>query len=172
MDPFQLLDIQPRFSLDMTAVEKRHLELSRALHPDRFVGRPASERRLALSKAIEVNEAWRVVRDPVRRAEALLARLGIDAGESSGAKADPELLMDMMDQREALAEVRMERDGERLAKMTEAMRRREKGVIDALARLLDMSDPEAARGALPHLAELRFVRRFLEEASAVEDELL
>jgi hypothetical protein len=36
----------------------------------------ASERRAALSKAVEVNEAWRIVRDPIRRAEALLELAG------------------------------------------------------------------------------------------------
>lgn len=172
MDPFRILDIQPRFDLDLKSVEARHRELSRALHPDKYARRPASERRLALSKAIEVNEAWRVVRDPVRRAEALLSRLGIESGEQSGAKADPELLMEMMDQREALADVRMDKDADRLASLTQAMQAREDEVIEALTRALATTDPDTAREALPHLAELRFVRRFLEEASAVEDELL
>jgi len=172
MDPFATLDIEPRFDLDLKSVEGRHLDLSRALHPDRFVGRPASERRLALSKAIEVNEAWRAVRDPIRRAEALLGRMGIETGETSSAKADPELLMEMMEQREALAETRMERDPARLATLTAAMEEREEKVLGALNQALATTDPGAARDALPHLAELRFVRRFLEEASAVEDELL
>ncbi|MFW5738793.1 MAG: Fe-S protein assembly co-chaperone HscB, partial [Myxococcota bacterium] len=169
---FTTLDIEPRFDLDLKAVEARHRELSRALHPDKYVGRPASERRLALSKAIEVNEAWRIVRDPVRRAEALLARLGVQSGEEAGNQADPELLMEMMEQREALAEVRMEKDAERLATLTSNMQEREQKVLDALASALASPSPDSARGALPHLAELRFVRRFLEEASAVEDELL
>ena len=172
MDPFKTLDIEPRFDLDLKRVEVRHRELSRALHPDRFVGRPASERRLALSKAIEVNEAWRAIKDPIRRAEALLERLGIDAGETSGAKADPELLMEMMEQREALAETRMEKDAKRLASLTAAMEEREQSVLDSLSKALEPQNSQAAQNALPHLAELRFVRRFLDEASAVEDELL
>jgi molecular chaperone HscB len=35
-------------------------------------GGSETERRQALAKAVEVNEAWRIVRDPMRRAEALL----------------------------------------------------------------------------------------------------
>lgn len=168
MDPFKTLEIEPRFDIDVASVERRHLEMSRALHPDRFVGRPASERRLALSRAIEVNEAWRMLRDPVRRAEAVLDRLGIASGETSAAKADPMLLMEMMEQREALAEVRAERDASRLASLTVAMKHRENDVLASLSDALATDPPSA----LAHLAELRFVRRFLEEASAVEDELL
>src|SRR5690606_32621777 len=76
-DPFTILGIEPRFRLDLERVGARHRELSRALHPDRYVDRPANERRLALSRAIEVNQAFGIVRDPVRRALALLARHGV-----------------------------------------------------------------------------------------------
>ncbi len=68
MDPFATLGIDPAFNIDLAAVEQRHRDLSRALHPDKFSGAPAAERRLALNRAIEVNEAWRAVRDPIRRA--------------------------------------------------------------------------------------------------------
>ncbi|MCU0690192.1 MAG: Fe-S protein assembly co-chaperone HscB [Polyangiaceae bacterium] len=172
MDPFETLGIEPRFDLDMRMIEKRHRELSRALHPDRYVGRPASERRMALNRAIEVNQAWRVVRDPVRRAEALLRRAGLDAGETGGATADPGLLMEMMEQREALGEARMERDAAKVQRLTDAMRDRERRVLGSLAARLDSHDAESIASALPALGELRFVRRFLEEASAAEDELL
>ncbi|HPB94325.1 MAG TPA: Fe-S protein assembly co-chaperone HscB [Polyangiaceae bacterium] len=168
MNPFKILELESRFDLDLDAAEHRHRELSRALHPDRFVGRPASERRLALSRAIEVNEAWRTLRDPVRRAEALLNLHGIDSGETSSAKADPELLMEMMEQREALAETRASKDLPRLRDLSATMRDRQARVLDALTKAFS-HDPQTA---LPVLAELRYVRRFLEEASALEDELL
>ena len=36
MDPFATLGAPRRFDLDLTALEKTHRELSRALHPDKF----------------------------------------------------------------------------------------------------------------------------------------
>jgi molecular chaperone HscB len=44
---------------------------------------------MALSRAIEVNEAWRALRDPIKRAEALLVRLGVPVGETAEPKARP-----------------------------------------------------------------------------------
>ena len=76
MDPFATLGIVRGYDVDLRAVEKTHRELSRALHPDRFVNAPSSERKAALTKAVAVNEAWRMVRDPIRRAEALLKLAG------------------------------------------------------------------------------------------------
>src|SRR5688572_21024439 len=96
-DPFLILGVEPRFDVALAEVEARHRELSRTLHPDRYVGRPSAERRVALSKAIEVNEALRVLRDPARRAEALLARRGVELPEGEEAKPSEDFLMDVLE---------------------------------------------------------------------------
>lgn len=173
MDPFATLGIPPRFTLDLPEIEKRYRDLSRALHPDKFVGRPASERRMALSKAIEVNEAWRTLKDPVKRVEALMRRAGAQVGETREGAAPPALLMEMMEQREALSEARAARDRAALDRLVAAMRERERQVIARLAACLDAPDCSAddAKAGVPALGELRYVRRFLEEASAAEDEM-
>src|SRR6185436_19724554 len=110
LDPFGTLGIAPTFQIDVGAVEKRYRDLSRVLHPDRHVGSSPAERRMSLGKAVEVNEAWRLVRDPIRRAEALLRRHGVDVQEGKEPRADPEFLMEMMEQREALSEARAKHD--------------------------------------------------------------
>ena len=92
-DPFDTLGVEPRFDLDSSALEQRHRDLSRALHPDRYTGAPAAERRLSLGRAIDVNEAFRVLKDPIRRAEALLRRAGVPVGEISEPRPPPDLLM-------------------------------------------------------------------------------
>lgn len=168
MDPFATLGIARTFDLDLAAVEKTHRELSRALHPDKFVSAPASERRAALSKAVEVNEAWRVVRDPIRRAEALLALANVAVGEDKEPQADPEFLMDMLEQREALAEAKAAKDLARVHAMAEAIAARGAAVERELAAGFARGEAAALVGKL---GELRFYRRFLDEVSAIEDEL-
>jgi molecular chaperone HscB len=172
-DPFELLGIEPRFSVDLAAVEQRHRDLSKALHPDRYAGAPPTERRLALSRAIDVNEAMRILRDPVRRAEALLRRAGVAVGELSEPKPSPELLMEMMEAREQLADARRAKSAARVAGLANSMQGRQAEVEDRLRRALDAS-PVPTRGAadvLPALGELRYVRRFLDEVSAIQEEL-
>src|SRR5262245_41178207 len=87
IDPFETLGVEPRYNLDLRALEQRHRDLSKALHPDRYASAPAAERRLSLSRAIDVNEAFRALRDPVRRAEALVRRAGVPVGETAEPKA-------------------------------------------------------------------------------------
>jgi molecular chaperone HscB len=168
MDPFATLGIPRQFDVDLATVERTHRELSRALHPDRFVGAPPSERRAALAKAIEVNEAWRVVRDPIRRAEALLALAGVAVGEDREPKADPEFLMEMLEQREALADARHSRDLGAVRKMAAAIEAR---ALDVQRRLSDGFARGDASSLAGSVGELRFYRRFLDEVSAIVDEL-
>jgi molecular chaperone HscB len=168
MDPFATLGIERAYDVDLAATEKTHRELSRALHPDRFVGASPSERRAALTRAVEVNEAWRIVRDPIRRAEALLELSGVAVGEDRAPKADPEFLMEMLEQRESLAEAKQARDLAAVRRMAQAIEARARAVEAALAEGF-------ARGGgaqlVGRVGELRFYRRFLDEVSAIEDEL-
>lgn len=168
LDPFATLGAPRRFDLDLAQLEKTHRELSRALHPDKFVGTGATERRAALEKAATVNEAWRVVRDPVKRAEALFRLAGIAVGETNEPKASPAFLMEVMEQREALAEARAARDLDKVNALGEAMKLREKETEARLAKGFESTTDVVA--LVPLLGELRFYRRFLEEVDAIQEE--
>jgi molecular chaperone HscB len=173
MDPFATLGLERSYRLDLRAVEKTHRELSRALHPDRYVSTGASERREALEKAVLVNEAWRVVRDPIRRAEALFKLAGILVGDTHEPKPAASLLMDMMEQRETLAEARSKRDVAALDKLVHEMTARQSAIEATLAQAFEAShgEKDALVPLVAKLGELRYYRRFLEEASAIADDL-
>lgn len=168
-DPFATLGVEPRFDLDADALASRHRELSKALHPDRYASAPAAERRMALGRAIEVNEAYRALRDPVRRAEAVARHLGLPVGETSEPKPSPALLMEMMEAREELAEATRSKDASRVVGLGDAMRARERGLTASIARAFASDERDAV---LPLLGELRYVRRFLDEVAAFEETLL
>ncbi|HOU92127.1 MAG TPA: Fe-S protein assembly co-chaperone HscB [Polyangiaceae bacterium] len=172
-DAFDTLGLAPTYGQDLVAAEATYRELSRALHPDRHAGKSAAERRAALSRAIEVNEAWRALRDPVRRAEALLVRLGVPVGESREPVGDPALLMEVMERREALAEARAAQDLAAVRRLGAEMRERDAAVQAELARgfaaLTTAPDPSVRDALLRKLGELRYVRRFLEEVGEIED---
>lgn len=174
--PFDVLGIAARFDVDLKALEARYRDLSRALHPDRFVGKPKEERRLALSRAIEVNAAYRVVRDPVKRAEALIRALpnAPELEEGKEPPASPALLMEILETREALAEAAQRKDIPAVRALEQLMRTRRQKVIEDLGKLFHRisEDPTAMNAAIASLGELRYVSRFLDEVSAFDDALL
>ncbi len=171
LDPFETLGLEPRFDLDMEQLQVRHRELSRALHPDRHAGKTPAERRHALGKAIEVNDAFRQLKNPLTRARALLAKLGHAIEEGQEAKPPAELLMDMMEQREALAEVRESGDQKALAELSQTIEGRQQQAIDALTRTFAATEQVDAPKAAELMSELRYYARFLEEAGAIADEM-
>lgn len=172
MDPFATLGLPRRYELDRAALEARYRELQRALHPDKYAGSSATERRLSLSKAVEVNEAYRILRDDLARAEALFAQhsRGMDV---KAPDADPAFLMEMMEQREALGEAKQAKDLDAVRKLS----RRITSVRDETAARLSAAFAELPaqpdeRALLPIAAcigRLKYFRRFLDEVSAIEE---
>jgi molecular chaperone HscB len=168
MDPFETLGLPPTFEIDLAAAEKTHRDLSRALHPDRYVRASPSERRAALERAVAVNAAWRVVRDPIARAEALLKLRGVELGEGTEPKSSPEFLMEMMERREALAEARQGKDLGALRKIASDIEVLVRATQAELSKGFAGGEAAGLRGKL---GELRYYRRLLDEVSAIEDEL-
>jgi molecular chaperone HscB len=170
VDPFEALGVEPVFSLDLAVLEQRHRDLSRALHPDRYAAAGAAERRMALGRAIEVNEAFRNLKDPVRRAEALLAKRGVQSGEGKEPPAAPALLMEVMERREALADIRQNKNHAALTRLVAEVRADEARTQAALAKEF-ASEASVPAEILKYVGQLRYYRRFLEEAESIADDL-
>ena len=162
-DAFETLRVEPKFDLDPKVLAERHRTLSLALHPDRFAGRPSAERRLALEQAMQVNSAYRTLRDPVARAEALARRRGITLpGETV---MHPELLERAMERRELLSEAVLAADDQKKVDLWRRAKEEQESEMARLTQLFAGSSPEA--GPLGEiLASLRFLRRFIEAAEA------
>ncbi len=140
---FETLGLEPKFGIARSELDAQHRELSRTLHPDRYSGAPAGERRRALNEAINVNQAHRELRDPVKRAELLvglaLQRVGKQApdGEQATSQMAPEFLMEMMEMREALSEARHAKNLDEARKLAEQVRKRQEELLSQLATALD-----------------------------------
>jgi molecular chaperone HscB len=169
--PFETLGVEPRFDLDLRALEQNHRALSRTLHPDRHTGGTGTERRLALSHAIDVNDALRVLKDPVRRAEALFARLGVAVGDGREPKPSQALLLEMMEAREELSDAARSGDITTVRRLAAEVARKRDAALAVLSAAFEARSPEALERAVPALGELRYAKRFAEEAAAFEEAL-
>ncbi|MGA9524384.1 MAG: Fe-S protein assembly co-chaperone HscB [Myxococcaceae bacterium] len=177
---FDVFGIAPGYDVDLPALEKQYRDLSLKLHPDRFTQAVARERRLSLEQTAALNEAWRVLKDPVRRAFYLLRLHGVNLEEEQAAeraKMPMEFLEEVMELREALAEAAAEKDLGKAQQMAgDVEKRRKASLEEAVARLRTLQqDPkdEAARTKASNaLGRVRYFSRFLEEVEAIEEEAL
>lgn len=118
---FAVLGLAVQFPLDRGGLEQAYLAAQRQLHPDRLRNRPAREQLFAEQQAMRINEAYTVLRDPLRRGRHLLASLGQPVPGDKTVH-DPEILMESLEQREALAEARSGAELEALAHTTATVR--------------------------------------------------
>ncbi len=81
VDYFALFEMPRKLWIEMGALEQKFLQLSWKLHPDNFVNASEHERELSLRRSSELNDAYRVLRDPVARVEYLL---GIEGARKEG----------------------------------------------------------------------------------------
>lgn len=105
LDHFARLGLKRAFAIDGAALERAYFAAQRRFHPDRFAGRGAKEKTFSLQHATLINEAYETLREPLPRARYLLELEGRPLpGEDGKTIADPALLMEAMEWREALEE--------------------------------------------------------------------
>ena len=80
-DYFSVFDLEPHLQIDLSALESEFHRLSRKLHPDRFARAQENEKEWSLADTALLNDAYRTLKDPLRRTEYLLKLLGAEIGE-------------------------------------------------------------------------------------------
>ena len=165
---FEVFDLPPEYAVDRLELERRYLELSKATHPDRFVKAAPRERLEALARSQAVNDAYRVLKASVPRAEYLLAQEGRDVGAEGAraVKADPALLMDMMERNEALDEARADGDVARaraLGDEAEAAMAEVWAEVEAAFASPTWRQPAELEAQAQRLVKRRYLARLLEQ---------
>ena len=118
---FSVFSLEPRLNLDLAALETEFHRLSRRLHPDRFARASESEKEWSLADTALLNDAYRTLKDPIRRTEYLLKLHGAEIGEEHAGKnrrphemgasrAPADLLEEVFDLNMQLEEMRMARE--------------------------------------------------------------
>jgi molecular chaperone HscB len=105
-DFYNFFGIERKLTLNESSLQKRFYELSRQWHPDRFTRKSAEEQRQALDATSLLNDGYRTLRDPIRRAEYLLTEEGFPIAEQRSRDVPPELLEEVFELNMALEELK------------------------------------------------------------------
>lgn len=152
------------FDVALDDVRRRYIELQQALHPDRFVHKDDAERHRAHTASSLVSKAYNTLKDPLERATYLLHLHGVDlTDESIKHELDPELLLEVMEERERLAEAE---EGEQLKAIAEENQARMDTTLDDISIAFKNSDIVAARDAIIRLKYWSSLHHALEERQA------
>lgn len=163
-DYFKLLGVAASYNLDLNKVSSNALILQKKFHPDKFVNSSSQEKFLALQLSSQINDAIRVLNDPVLRAEYLLKINNCNKDLDTDSMADTEFLMIQMELREQLEQ-------------TNSVESLEKFISDLEVKLADLSDEfsavyqESSDKAFALLQKMKFFQRLSEQAENQLDDV-
>ena len=136
LDHFALFDLPRKLWIEMAGLEQKFLQMSWKLHPDNFVNAPVEEQERSLKRSSEVNDAYRILRDPVARVEYLLEIEGARKEGEHKQQAPPELLEEVFELNESLDELREAKEnGGDLAALKSRLESAEKGFQEKLGEV-------------------------------------
>ena len=123
VDYFTFFGLPRKLNLDVAALEKDFYELSRKLHPDLNARAGSQEQEWSLQQSSLLNDAYRTLKDPIKRTQYLLKLEGVELEEQSKSATEqarstgeikkqivpPDLLEEVFELNMQLEELRMQK---------------------------------------------------------------
>ena len=179
-DHFEVLGLPRAYHVDAADLERRYLALQKETHPDRFAKALPRERMEAVVRNTELNDAYKILKNDIKRAEYILKLEGVDIGEekpqsTTGANkqlvVDPKLLMEIMELREALADARSDGDDGKVAELTKDVQGRRAAAmksVDEGFTAYETGNKKVLDAIARALVSLRYYGRFMDEVEGKE----
>lgn len=160
-DYFSFMGLPRKLDIDLGDLDDRLRKMSRQFHPDYYHNATAAERLASLERSSYLNDAYRVLRNPVLRVEYLLRLEGLapNTRQEATTQVPPGLLEEVFEFNERIEEVRSAREAG--------------AVADEIARRLAEARRPIERKAAEHESRLRALAREWDaklEAAAPADE--
>ena len=187
-DYFSVFGLAPRLNIDLSALEQEFHRLSRRLHPDRFARASENEKEWSLADTALLNDAYRTLKDPLRRTEYLLKLEGATTtllqsqekirnqekiqNQEKSSRAPTDLLEEVFDLNMQLEEMRRSKElGQEDPELKESLQQ-SKGKLQGLVEAVDLAlraqwaiwdagDAAARRPAQQAMVALLDRRRYL-----------
>ena len=163
---FQILGLKVDFDLKPCDLEHAYLRAMQISHPDQQVAKPLDHNASSLDDATLVNQAYRQLKDPHRRAQHCLQLQGISS-QSSQAPTSQGILIESMTMRESLQEAHT---CQAIDHLCQHVQDKKKQILTELTLALKRSEITQACHLTEHLG---YLNKFYHEAQtkkwALED---
>lgn len=172
MNYFQLFNLPAQFDLDLTELGSRYLKLQKQFHPDQHSSGSERDKLLAVQQTANINDAYHSLKQPLLRAEHLLALRGLKISNEQRSFTDPMFLMQQMELREQLDEVAQSDDPDAMIDSIEReLQQQKKQLLKQLASALDAQTAERDQLAADLIRKLKFFFKLQQELELIEQQL-
>lgn len=159
IDHFTRLGLDKKFEIGEKILDVAYFSKQRLLHPDLFVRKSDREKKFSMGHAVDLNDAYEILKSPLKRAEYLLKLEGIIVNQDNSQSVKPSqaLLLESLDMREELDNIK---DEVRLRVFAIKVADAKMACIDEIKRQLDEKE---LNGATQNTTRLRYLEKLIEE---------
>ena len=171
---FELFGIPVSYDVDLNKIQQQYMTLQKQVHPDKFASGSDLEKRISMQQTSWINEAKSTLKDPVLRASYLLKLRGIDFSLENETTMDAGFLMQQLEMRESLENIKNETDPlAALDSLAEKVKASTVVMMEGFAESLDNDQLDDAREWIRKLQFLQKAKKEINALSAeIEDELM
>ncbi|CAM2850110.1 co-chaperone HscB [Vibrio rarus] len=170
MNHFELFGLPTQFTVDGSLLSSQFRELQRRFHPDKFATASERDQLMAVHKAATINDAYQTLKNPISRAEYMLAENQHDIRAEQQTLQDPIFLMQQMELREELEQIGESDNADELLFDFESsvskMHHQQLQLVEQQLNAQSWSD------AADSVRKLKFIAKLLVEIERLEERLL
>ncbi len=163
---FELFGLETCFAQDRSAVDARWKDLQREAHPDKFAAQGAAAQRVAMQWSVRINEAYKRLKDPLKRAAYLCELNAAPVNAENNTAMPASFLMQQMEWREALDD---SVSVDELIQLSNEVKVAKQAMLLNCGRFLDELGDYAR--AVQEVRALMFVERFASDLDARLDQM-
>ena len=171
---FELFGLPVSYDVDLRQIQTNYMALQKQVHPDKFASGTDQQKRISMQQTSWINEAQTTLKDPVLRASYLLKLNGIDFSLENETTMDAVFLMQQLEMREHLENIKNESDPLTvLDSMAKEVAASTKTMMQSFAQAFENGQLDEAR---EWIRKLQFMQKAKNEifslTAEIEDELL
>jgi len=174
---FELFGLARQFEIDQIDLSQQYRKIQASVHPDKFANATDAERLASVQTSSLINQAYQTLREPLGRAKYILQLCGIDLSIETDTRMDHQFLMQQMELRESLENIKNNPDSlPELLDLEYGLDKQVQTVLEKISVLLNKSDIEQNKSDLDQARDLvrrlQFLSKLQIEISEKEEQIL
>lgn len=166
---FSLFGLEPSFNIDLPLLEQHYRQIQLESHPDKYVSATPADKLQSMQLATLANEAYQVLKKPSTRAKYLLSLNEIDATDEANTSMPPAFLMQQMEWRESLEDLKAANNIDGLEDLYDEMQQEATDLANGLITAFD--DKEDLSQAVESTRKLIFIDKVCADITKTIDQL-
>ena len=145
---FDIFNLPLLFNIDIDMLNHQYRTLQKTIHPDRFVNATDAEKKQSLQKSTQINDAYQVLKDPIKRASHIISLHQVLKENT----LPPDFLMQQMEWEEEFETIN---DLEQVQLFSDKIDGEKKMLMDLLA--MDLDEKKDWESATNIIGKLKFI---------------